>query len=130
MTLVVDSPGTRAVVRAMEAGSEDICPADHGGCGAIVKFVAQTPSRYRLRVIANVYWRGVWNRTEFWHPPCYVAAGMPYGTPDMNPVLLADLIEVLDMGIEPTSDEVVLELVRRSKARRDPAYRHEAPAVS
>lgn len=73
---------TRAIVCPIEAGAEDIfCPADRGGCGREVKFLARIPSRFRLRVIANVYFHGQWNRTEQFHCLCYIAAGMPYGYP-------------------------------------------------
>jgi hypothetical protein len=89
-----------------------------------VKFSAQTPLRYRRRVIANVYWRGVWNRMETWHLPCYVAAGMPYGRlSEINPVELQDLVGLLEEGIEPTSDLIVTRMAQMSKARKDPAYR-------
>lgn len=72
---------TRAAIRTIEAGGEDVCPAAHGGCGGEVKFLARIPSRFRRQVIANVYWASKWNRTEHWHLLCYVRTGMPYGVP-------------------------------------------------
>ena len=119
--------GTRAVLRPIEAGIEEVCPDDHGGCGGKVKFSAQVPLRYRRRVIANVYWQGRWNRTETWHLPCYVAAGMPYGRLEtLNPQELQDLVGLLEEGIEPTDDQIIARMAQMSKARRDPAYRPPA----
>jgi hypothetical protein len=75
-------------------------------------------------VIANIYWQGRWNRMETWHLPCYVAAGFPYGRLDsLNPVELEDLMGLLEEGIEPTSDLIIVRMAQMSKARKDPAYR-------
>lgn len=67
--------GTRAVVRACEAGVMTDCA---GGCGQAVKFVAIKKVR---KVICNVYESGKWDRVEIWHPECYESAGMPHGDP-------------------------------------------------
>lgn len=125
MTLL-DRPtvGTRAHVRAIEAGAEDICPDDRGGCGKTVKFLAQIPLRYRRRVVANIYWQGKWNRIEVWHLLCYVAQGMPYGKlPELKEQDYNDMRAILDQGVAPSSDEAIEMLKAVAQARRDPAYR-------
>lgn len=121
--------GTRAVLRPIEAGTEEVCPEDHGGCGGKVKFSAQVPLRYRRRVIANVYWRGSWNRMEVWHLPCYVAAGLPYGRlSELRIEEFIDLQSLLAEGIDPTDPEIISRMAVLSRARKDPTYR-PAPAA-
>ena len=116
--------GTRAVIRPIEAGTEDVCPLDHGGCGGRVKFSVQVPLRYRRRVIANIYWQGSWNRVEVWHFTCYVAAGMPYGRlHEMRAEELLDLQSLLTEGLDPAGDEIIKRMAALSKARKDPTYR-------
>jgi hypothetical protein len=70
-------PGTRAVLRIVEPGTEADCAA----CGEPVKFAAR---RTQHRVIANVYCAGRWDRVEHFHAECYNAAGSPYGEPDAS----------------------------------------------
>jgi hypothetical protein len=91
---MVEYLGTRAVVRIIESGGEEICPEGKGGCGQVVKFSAQTPSRFRKKVVANVYWKGKWNRLEVWHLHCYAKAGWVYGRPTTG--IKAEDIEILD----------------------------------
>lgn len=66
--------GTRAVIRACEAGTTNEC----AGCGDTVKFVAIKKVR---KIICNVYENGKWDRVEIWHPACYEEAGSPHGDP-------------------------------------------------
>jgi hypothetical protein len=112
--------GTRTTVRPIEAGLEDVvCPEDRGGCGKEVKFLARIPSRFRLRVIANVYFHGQWNRTETFHLfPCYLAAGMPYGRPDNladdHLALMCDVLAAND-GLDPVT--MLDALITEAKAR-------------
>lgn len=68
-------PGTRAVVRTVDAGSSATCST----CEQQVKFSAKVK---RFQVIANVYIKGRWNRVEHYHFECYVDAGSPYGVVD------------------------------------------------
>ena len=63
---------SRAVVRNVEAGSSVSCAA----CGERVKFQAKVRHQ---QVICNVYVKGVWDRVEHYHAPCYLDAGSPYG---------------------------------------------------
>ena len=63
---------SRAVVRNVEAGSSVSCAA----CGERVKFQAKVRHQ---QVICNVYVKGVWDRVEHYHAPCYEKAGAPYG---------------------------------------------------
>ncbi len=70
-------PGTRAVVRTVDAGSSSTCAT----CEQQVKFSAKVK---RYQVIANVYVKGKWNRVEHYHFECYVEAGSPYGVVDPN----------------------------------------------
>jgi hypothetical protein len=124
MTVTTMMLGTRAVVRPIEAGSEDIiCPAERGGCGAEVKFQARVPSRFRLRVVANVYWQGRWNRVEQWHLfPCYLTAGMPYGAPVSGIAeellsLMTDVLGAFDAGADRMA--ITEALVAEARARKD-----------
>jgi hypothetical protein len=70
-------PGTRAVVRTVDAGSATTCVV----CDQQVKFSAKVK---RFQVIANVYVKGTWNRVEHYHLECYVEAGSPHGVVDPN----------------------------------------------
>lgn len=116
--------GTRAVLRPIEPGAEDICPSGYGGCGGWVRFSAQIPLRYRRRVIVNVYWAGRWNRTEVWHLPCYYAAGNPYGRLEaLRPEEAEDLDILLGEGIDPTDPALFVAMTERSRERKDPTYR-------
>ncbi len=65
---------SRAVVRAVEAGSSVSCVT----CGEVVKFRAK---ERQYQVICNVYVKGTWDRVEHFHADCYVAAGQPHGEP-------------------------------------------------
>jgi hypothetical protein len=71
-TTTAPTPGTRAVIRLIEAGSSTTCVV----CREMVKFSAK---QKRLQVICNVYVEGRWNRVEHFHHECYVAAGHPHG---------------------------------------------------
>jgi hypothetical protein len=73
-TIVTPAPGTRAVLRRVEAGSMVHCAA----CGEQVKFAAK---QHRQQVIANVYVSGRWDRVEHFHAECYDRAGLPWGPP-------------------------------------------------
>lgn len=64
---------TRAVVRDIEAGSDDRCVR----CGERIKFRAKKRMK---RVICNIYKGLKWNRVELFHAECYEAAGEPHGT--------------------------------------------------
>ena len=77
MNTVETQPGSRAVLRVIEAGNRPICAL----CGAAVKFNAKTPSKERKQIIANVYVDGKWDRIETFHPGCYDECGEPYGKP-------------------------------------------------
>jgi hypothetical protein len=65
---------SRAVVRAIEAGSSAECST----CGERVKFQAKIKAQ---QVICNVYVRGRWDRVEHFHLECYQQTGEPYGEP-------------------------------------------------
>ena len=65
-------PGSRAVLRRVEAGNLAICVH----CGAQVKFAAK---QNRQQAIANVYVDGAWARVEHFHEECYAEAGEPFG---------------------------------------------------
>jgi hypothetical protein len=65
-------PVSRAVLRAVEPGSDAVC----GPCGEQVRFVARSKAR---QVIANVYVNERWDRVEHFHEACYLEAGEPYG---------------------------------------------------
>ena len=65
-------PGSRAVLRRVEAGCSAMCAA----CGSQVKFAAR---QNRHQVIANVYVGNRWDRVEHYHAECYELAGEPYG---------------------------------------------------
>lgn len=114
--------GTRAVLRNIEAGLEARCP-DNGGCGDEVKFLARIPSRFRRRVVANVYWLGKWNRVEQWHLfPCYVRAGMPHGRPpelkDEDLAIMERILERAGNPWEVSSTELLDELVAEYRRMR------------
>lgn len=67
--------GTRAVLRQVgpcNGNPENSCTA----CGDRISFSARTK---QVRVIANCYEDGRWNRVEHYHADCYSAAGEPYG---------------------------------------------------
>jgi hypothetical protein len=68
-------PGTRAVVRTVDAGSSAICEV----CAQQVKFSAKVK---RFQVICNVYIQGRWDRVEHFHMECYVESGSPHGEID------------------------------------------------
>jgi hypothetical protein len=68
----VQTLGSRAVLRRVEAGSMAICAF----CEEQVKFAAKLN---RQQVIANVYVDGRWNRVEHFHSECYEMAGETYG---------------------------------------------------
>lgn len=70
-------PGTRAVLRQIEAGNTRVCE----GCGKAVIFRAKQSLQ---QVICNVYVDGKWNRVEHWHPGCYFDAGSPHGVIDAD----------------------------------------------
>jgi hypothetical protein len=70
-------PGTRAVVRTIDAGSSTICER----CEQPVKFSAKVK---RHQVICNVYVKGAWDRVEHFHLECYLEGGSPYGEVDAN----------------------------------------------
>jgi hypothetical protein len=70
-------PGTRAVVRTIDAGSSSICVQ----CDQQVKFSAKVKKH---QVIANVYIKGKWDRVEHFHAECYVDAGSPFGEVDIS----------------------------------------------
>ena len=72
-------PGTRAVIRGIDAGSSASCVT----CDQQVKFSAKTK---RYQVIANVYVAGRWNRVEHYHFECYVEIGSPHGVLDPSNV--------------------------------------------
>lgn len=109
MTVIDAMPSTRAVVRPVEAGAEDIfCPADRGGCGGEVKFQARVPSRFRLRVVSNVYFHGRWDRVEIFHCLCYVRAGMPYGPPASG--IKDELLQIMQGVCDANPDASLLEL--------------------
>jgi hypothetical protein len=63
---------SRAVVRAIEAGSSAECAC----CGERVKFQAKVKAQ---QVICNVYVKGRWDRVEHFHKECYETTGEPYG---------------------------------------------------
>lgn len=119
MTTELEVPAhTRAVLRMIEAGLDEICPADRGGCGKKVSFSAQVPSKLRRRVIANIHFHGRWNRTEQWHIwPCYLIAGMPYGYPQgLKPEDHQTMVAVLeDLGADAPYDQLLEELIARYK---------------
>lgn len=113
--------GTRAVLRNIEAGLEARCP-NHGGCGDEVKFLARIPSRFRRRVVCNIYWLGRWNRVEQWHLLCYIRAGMPHGRPpELKDEDLDVIEEVLGQHINPwevDAADLLDELVEHYRALR------------
>jgi hypothetical protein len=63
---------SRAVIRAIEAGSATVC----SHCDEAVKFRAKTKAQ---QAICNVYVDGHWDRVEHYHLECYLEAGEPYG---------------------------------------------------
>lgn len=63
---------SRAVIREIEGGNSNTCDV----CYMPIKFAAKKHLKW---IIANVYEAGVWQDTEYYHPDCYEAAGMPYG---------------------------------------------------
>ena len=69
---------SRAVVRAVEAGSSVSC----AGCGDPVKYKAKERQQ---QVICNVYIKGTWDRVEHFHAGCYHAAGSPHGEAEAAP---------------------------------------------
>lgn len=112
---MIESLGTRAKVSIIESGADDICPLGKGGCGEIVKFSAQTPSGFRKKVVANIYWQGQWNRLEVWHLHCYAKAGYVYGLPaKLKPEDKAILDSVIKRA-KPTATapELLLQLIAR-----------------
>ncbi|MGE0880396.1 MAG: hypothetical protein AB7L13_23945 [Acidimicrobiia bacterium] len=72
MATKTQKPGTRAVVRSIDAGSSAMCVS----CGQQVKFSAKVKKQ---QVICNVYTKGKWDRVEHYHFECYVDAGSPHG---------------------------------------------------
>jgi hypothetical protein len=70
-----DTPGTRAVIRSVDAGCSVTCVR----CDQQVKFSAKVK---RHQVICNVYKDGKWARVEHYHYECYVEAESPYGIVD------------------------------------------------
>lgn len=94
-------PGTRVVLRQIEAGLDVTCPRDHGGCGELVRFNIQIHRAYRRQVVANVYWNGRWNRVEHWHLLCYLSAGSPYGpVPNLKDgAILLKVVEGAPIGM-------------------------------
>lgn len=68
-------PGTRAVVRQIEPGLNELC----AHCGLRIGFRARNRAQW---VIANVYRRKRWDRVEHFHLDCYTAAGSPHGAAD------------------------------------------------
>lgn len=77
MTPIAAALGTRAVVRYVEPGHDDICV----GCVKPIKWRAAKKQR---EVIANVYSGKRWDRVEHWHEACYADAGSPHGAPDAS----------------------------------------------
>ncbi len=69
-------PGTRAVQRTIEAGSDVYC----AGCDELIKFRAKMVGKV---AVCNVYvmtdGEPTWDRVENFHDPCYRAAGAPHG---------------------------------------------------
>lgn len=65
---------SRAVLRPVEAGSNVACAF----CGERLRFSSRSKA---LKVIANVYVAGRWDRVEQFHDACYQKAGAPYGPP-------------------------------------------------
>jgi hypothetical protein len=106
--------GTRSVVRMIEAGGEEICPTGRGGCGERVKFSAQTPSKFRKKVVANIYWQSTWNRIEVWHLHCYGRAGYVYGVPtNLNPEDKVILDEVIAEHGKAKATDLLLQFIDR-----------------
>ena len=75
----VETPGTRAVIRSVDAGCSVTCIR----CDQQVKFSAKVK---RHQVICNVYVDGKWARVEHFHHECYVEAESPYGIVDPEAV--------------------------------------------
>jgi hypothetical protein len=112
----------------IEAGLDEVCPEDRGGCGRRVSFSAQIPSRLRRRVIANIHFHGKWNRTEQWHIwPCYLVAGMPYGYPSgLKPEDHETMLAVLsDAAPDVSPEQLMEELITRY--RQNAISVHGAP---
>lgn len=74
MATKTHKPGTRAVLRSIDAGSSAMCAS----CGQQVKFSAKVK---RQQVICNVYLKGKWDRVEHYHLECYLEVGSPHGEP-------------------------------------------------
>lgn len=116
--LMTEYLGTRAVVRLIESGAEEVCPPGKGGCGQVVKFSAQTPSRFRKKVVANIYWKGKWNRLEVWHLHCYAKAGWVYGFPTTglkpeDKAILDSVVKTSDPHL--TAPQLLLALIAKYK---------------
>ncbi len=65
---------SRAAIRLVEPGSSVDCEL----CGERVKFQARMRHQ---QVICNIYTKGVWERVDHYHAPCYNEAGKPFGKP-------------------------------------------------
>lgn len=65
---------SRAAIRLVEPGSSVDCEL----CGERVKFQARMRHQ---QVICNIYTKGVWERVDHYHAPCYNDAGKPFGKP-------------------------------------------------
>lgn len=67
---------TRAVRRPLQRGQMVVC----SGCKKRIKGDFRIgKSRGNYYVIANVYRRRKWQRTEHWEIDCYLQAGQPHG---------------------------------------------------
>ncbi len=65
---------SRAAIRLVEPGSSVDCEL----CGERVKFQARMRHQ---QVICNIYTKGVWERVDHYHAPCYDEARKPFGKP-------------------------------------------------
>ena len=69
--------GTRAV--SIRMGHVERFDCSH--CGEEILFA------HDMRVVANVYKKGQWDRLENFHVECYAALGTPYGEATLRPTM-------------------------------------------
>lgn len=106
---------TRAVIRPIMGGIDRQEPCT--GCGRAVMFVSQVPSRWRKRIIANVYAGERWDRVEIWHIVCYARNELPHGAPEG--INRSDLEQLVDIATShPTWNERLILIALAERYRK------------